>query len=298
MKKHDFLRLLFAAMLLPGAAAAQGLERAAWLAGCWALEGAEPGSVEQWTAPAGGTMLGLSRTVKNGRMVAHEFLQIRERGDGRLVYIARPSGQAEAQFPLASSGEGELLFENPAHDFPQRIAYQRRVDGRLLARIEGRRPGGETRSVDFPMRRADCLAEAGAPPPQRAQGEFEVKMTPQPPAAGGASSPGRMLLDKRFFGGPLEGTSQGQMLAHRSAVQGSAGYVAMELFQGSLAGRRGGFMLQHSGTMTRGAPGLAIGIVPDSGTGELVGIAGTMGIRIEGSKHFYELDYTLPPAKP
>ncbi|QPF76681.1 DUF3224 domain-containing protein [Roseateles sp. DAIF2] len=146
------------------------------------------------------------------------------------------------------------------------------------------------------MRRADCLAEAGAPPPQRAQGEFEVKMTPQS-VAGGTPSPDRMLLDKRFFGGPLEGTSQGQMLAHRSAVQGSAGYVAMERFQGSLGGRRGSFVLQHSGTMTRGAPGLAIGIVPDSGTAELAGITGTMGIRIEGGKHFYELDYTLPALK-
>jgi hypothetical protein len=151
-------RLLCIALLLAGPAAmAQGLERAAWLAGCWALEGAEPGSLEHWTAPAGGAMLGLARTIKNGRMVAHEFLQIRERSDGRLIYIARPHKQAEAQFPLLDgSGPDELLFENLAHDFPQRIRYQRLDETRLLARIEGRRGGGELRVVDFPLRRVPC----------------------------------------------------------------------------------------------------------------------------------------------
>lgn len=290
--KHAPLLIFLAVLAGASAARAQGLEQAAWLAGCWQLEGSEPGSVEQWMAPAGGAMLGMARTVKNARLSAYEFLQIRERAGGQLVYVAKPSGQAETEFPLLRAAAGELLFENPAHDFPQRIGYKRQLDGRLLARIEGRRANGETRGVDFPMRRADCGVLAAAT--QRVQGEFEIKMQPQP--SGEPQAPGRMLLDKRFSGA-LEGVSQGQMLALRTATEGSAGYVAMELFKGSLAGRRGSFVLQHSGTMNRGAPALTVTVVPDSGTEELQGLAGTMGVRIEGGKHYYDFDYSLP-AKP
>lgn len=282
--------LALGAALACSPARAQGLEQAAWLAGCWQLEGGEPGSVEQWMAPAGGAMLGMARTVRNARLSAYEFLQIRERSGGQLVYVAKPSGQAEAEFPLVRAAAGELLFENPAHDFPQRIVYQRRADGRLLARIEGRRAQGEMRGVDFPMRRADCAATAAVT--LRVQGEFEVKMQPQPPG-GEPQAPARMVLDKRFSG-PLEGVSQGQMLALRTATEGSAGYVAMELFKGTLAGRRGSFVLQHSGTMNRGVPALTVSVVPDSGTEELQGLAGAMGVRIEGGRHYYDFDYSLP----
>jgi hypothetical protein len=123
-----------------------------------------------------------------------------------------------------------------------------------------------------------------------ATGTFEVKMSPQP--SEDQSSPiGRMRLDKQFQG-DLEGSSQGQMLAVGTEVEGSAGYVAMEKVTGSLNGRRGTFVLQHSGLMNRGAPQLAISVVPDSGTDELKGLAGTMMIIIaEG--HSYEFDYTL-----
>jgi hypothetical protein len=127
-----------------------------------------------------------------------------------------------------------------------------------------------------------------------ASGTFEVKMTPLPPEENvGDPTVGRMSLDKRFHG-DLEGTSKGQMLAVRSAVDGSAGYVAMERVTGTLAGRTGTFALQHSGTMNRGAPTLLISVVPDSGTGGLVGIAGTLDIIIADGKHSYAFEYTLP----
>lgn len=84
------------------------------------------------------------------------------------------------------------------------------------------------------------------------------------------------------------------MLAHVSAVRGSAGYVAVERITGTLEGREGSFVVQHSGLMDRGAPTLVIHVVPDSGTGALAGLAGRMGIRIEGGRHFYDFDYTLP----
>lgn len=126
---------------------------------------------------------------------------------------------------------------------------------------------------------------------KHASGEFEVKMNPQ---ADGNGEPtvGRMSLDKRFHG-DLEATSKGQMLAVMTDVQGSAGYVAMERVNGKLDGRSGTFALQHSGTMTRGTPQLVITVVPDSGTGELAGLIGTMTIKIADGKHFYEFDYTL-----
>src|SRR5580704_6440683 len=118
-------------------------------------------------------------------------------------------------------------------------------------------------------------------------------MTPQAPDdEGGGAALGRMLIDKDFHG-DLEGTSQGQMLAHSTAVEGSAGYVAMEVVDGKLAGRKGTFVLQHSGTMAHGSQQLSVSVVPDSGTGQLVGLAGSMTIVIADGKHSYEFDYTL-----
>jgi hypothetical protein len=102
-----------------------------------------------------------------------------------------------------------------------------------------------------------------------------------------------MILDKQFHG-DLVATSKGQMLSAGTAVQGSAGYVAIEQVSGTLHGRSGTFVLQHLGTMTRGAPQLLIRVVPDSGTGELTGLAGTMTIQIVERKHSYEFEYTLP----
>jgi hypothetical protein len=146
-------------------------------------------------------------------------------------------------------------------------------------------------------------AQAGSPAPgathresvvtNHASRTFEVKVTPQAPDENGESSVGRLSLDKQFHG-DLEGTSKGQMLAVRSDVEGSAGYVAMERVTGTLAGRTGTFALQHYGIMNRGAPTLTISVVPDSGTGQLAGLAGTMTINIVEGKHLYELEYTLP----
>ena len=130
--------------------------------------------------------------------------------------------------------------------------------------------------------------------PEHAAGPFDVKITPQPPEENvGDASVGRMALDKQFHG-DLEAASKGQMLSTTGDVKGSAGYVAMERVSGTLRGRKGTFALQHTGTMTRGTPSLTITVVPDSGTGELVGLAGTMEIHIVEGKHSYDFSYTLP----
>jgi hypothetical protein len=128
----------------------------------------------------------------------------------------------------------------------------------------------------------------------RATGTFQVKLDPQPADdyADGAML-GRLTIDKQFHG-DLEGTSRGQMLSGMTGTKGSAGYVAIERVTGTLAGRRGTFVLQHSGTMSRGAQQLTITVVPDSGTDELTGLTGTMAIIIADGKHSYEFDYELP----
>ena len=130
--------------------------------------------------------------------------------------------------------------------------------------------------------------------PARATGPFDVKVTPQPADeyADGATV-GRLTLDKTFHG-DLEATSRGQMLTGMSSVKGSAGYVAIERVTGTLAGKRGSFILQHTGTMDRGTPQLVITVVPDSGTDDLVDLRGTMTIDVAaGGAHSYGFDYTL-----
>ncbi len=133
--------------------------------------------------------------------------------------------------------------------------------------------------------------QAGSLVTTTARGTFDVTLTPQP-AAPGDGGIGRMALDKQFHG-DLAGTSQGAMLAAMTAVSGSAGYVAMERVTGTLDGRRGTFVLQHSGTMDRGTQQLSLTVVPDSGTDQLAGLAGTMTITIAGGVHSYALDYTI-----
>ena len=129
-----------------------------------------------------------------------------------------------------------------------------------------------------------------------ASGTFEVKLIPQPPEdKADGSTLGRMSIDKQFHG-DLEGASKGQMLSAMTDVKGSAGYVAIERVTGKLNGRSGSFVLQHSGSATRGATQLSVTVVPDSGTGQLVGLAGTMTITIADGKHSYDLEYTLTAA--
>ncbi len=131
----------------------------------------------------------------------------------------------------------------------------------------------------------------------RVTGAFEVKLAPQPAEPGDASGLGRMTIDKRFQG-DLDATSRGQMLAFVTSVKGSAGYVAMEHVTGSLAGRRGSFVLQHNGTMNRSTPSLTVSVVPDSGTDGLAGLTGAMTITIIDGAHSYSFDYSLPAPAP
>jgi hypothetical protein len=154
------LTVLFAALATPGMAQSVGsTSDLAFLTGCWKFEAKGRTVEEHWTAPAGGSLLGVSRTVVNHKTTEFEFLQIRDLPEG-LTYIAKPSNQPEAKFVATSRTATEVVFENPAHDFPQRIRY--RVNGdTLTARIEGTM-NGKARGIDFPYSR--CKPEApGAP---------------------------------------------------------------------------------------------------------------------------------------
>ena len=129
---------------------------------------------------------------------------------------------------------------------------------------------------------------------QQIRGSFDVKLQPQAPAPSIAEAHlGRQTIDKQFHG-ELEAHSLGEMLAAMTEVKGSAGYVAIERVNGTLQGKRGSFVLMHTGVMDRGTPQLTIQVVPDSATDELVGLKGTMQIEIKDGKHFYVFDFSLP----
>jgi VWFA-related protein len=200
-----------------------------------------------------------------------------------LGFYPSPSGQAGSVRKL-----GLLLKNNESIDRMMpgaflRFRTQYRVPGPASAKPQAESP---------PLNSAQSVQKQTIVP-QRASGTFEVNLVPLPPDDK-VTDPtlSRMSFDKQFHGG-LEGTSKGQMVAVGTDVRGSAGYVAIERVTGTLQGRTGTFALQHSGTMTRGAPSLTITVVPDSGTGELVGLTGRMTINIVDGKHFYEFEYAL-----
>jgi expansin (peptidoglycan-binding protein) len=128
----------------------------------------------------------------------------------------------------------------------------------------------------------------------QAQGTFDVTTAPlAADDATAATSISRYSLDK-VYRGDLEGASAGEMLAAGNPATGTAGYVAMEQVTGSLHGMHGSFALQHFGTMEQGKFEINVKVVPGSGTAQLAGIAGVLTILIEGKKHSYSMEYTLP----
>jgi hypothetical protein len=143
------------------------------------------------------------------------------------------------------------------------------------------------------VRRTPAPAAARKDRAMRATGTFDVEIKPLDFHSAAEPSLGRMAIAKQLHG-ELTGTSVGEMLTAGTDTKGSGAYVAVERVTGTLGGRTGSFAMHHVGIMTRGAPSLTIHVVPDSGTGQLTGIAGTFTIKNDAGKHSYELDYTLP----
>jgi hypothetical protein len=153
------VRSVIVAGLLAGAwpmlASAQTtIDHGVWLQGCWQLTSGDRIVEEHWTSPKAGAMLGSGRTIRAGKLVEHEFVLLAER-DGRLAYQAHPSGQPSTTFSSKETDETSVVFEDPAHDFPQRVGYRRVAADQLLAWIEGT-VSGKPRRVEFPYRRIDC----------------------------------------------------------------------------------------------------------------------------------------------
>lgn len=143
------LALILAAQL--AAAPPATIEQMAWLTGCWTLARPDEVVEEQWMAPGGGVMLGMGRTLRGGQLREYEFTRIVETG-GSLAYVAQPSGQATATFALKSLSATEAVFENAAHDFPQRVIYRQLGPDAVTGRIEGE-IAGQAKGVDFPYKR-------------------------------------------------------------------------------------------------------------------------------------------------
>lgn len=150
MLPHFFLTLL----LLLGPRQTDGIARVGWLQGCWHNSSAQRIIEEQWTAPRGRSMLGVGRTLRGDSLVEYELVVVRERA-GVLTYQAHPSGQASALFTAQTVSDSMVVFENAAHDFPQRVGYRRVGSDSLLAWIEGSLQGTDRRIV-FPYARARC----------------------------------------------------------------------------------------------------------------------------------------------
>jgi hypothetical protein len=155
MKTHVAATSITLLLTLPALAGDTSVAGMSWMSGCWASTGGERGSGEQWTAPAGRSMLGMSRTVRDGATVAFEFLRITEDENGKVFLVALPSGQQSTTFALLSQSDNEAVFENPEHDFPQRVIYRLMPGNLLVGRIEGT-VNGTARNVDFPMKKTDC----------------------------------------------------------------------------------------------------------------------------------------------
>ncbi len=125
-----------------------------WMTGCWEGQSGKRQIEEHWTKPLGQSLLGMSRTVSGGKTIAYEFMRIHQEEAG-VVFTAQPSGQKEASFRMVRSSGKEVVFENPDHDFPQRIMYRKDSLGGLVGRIEGKSNGKE-RGMDFPMKKTKC----------------------------------------------------------------------------------------------------------------------------------------------
>ena len=166
MRTFNEIALLAAAALalaLPFTVAAQeaSVDQLSWLAGCWTTENAEAGSGEQWMPAAGGALLGMSRTVRGGKMAGYEFMRIAP-ADGKLVFHAQPAGKPADSFAAIKFTSNEVVFENLQHEFPQRVIYRLEAPDKLKASIEGTR-NGALRVIPYPMTRVSCDSLLKAP---------------------------------------------------------------------------------------------------------------------------------------
>lgn len=156
-----FIAVIFAVCGNLWAGDSPRIEQLGWFAGCWAFERGGERYEEVWLPPAGDGAIGMARTLKGGKTINHEFTQLAVGNDGGIAYVANPSGQTRATFPLLKLDGTRAVFENPQHDFPSRVIYAYTAPDRLDARIEGTLKG-RPQATDYPFRRVPC---PGVQPP-------------------------------------------------------------------------------------------------------------------------------------
>jgi len=154
--KRVFLLLVMLVTASTAGAQTTSIKDVAWLQGCWELRDGDRVVEERWMLPRAGSMLGVGRTTRGEKLIEHEFVLLTER-DGRLAYEAHPSGQATATFMSKPISGREVVFEDPTHDFPQRVGYRSTGPGQLLAWVEGT-SGGRARRIEFAYRIVNCVA--------------------------------------------------------------------------------------------------------------------------------------------
>jgi len=157
--KLKFLSVIFIALFCPNVFAQDGkpvIESFSWLTGCWVNADKGPEVTEQWSPPAGGMMMGMGRTVKDGKVATYEFMRIYQEANGDIFFAAKLPKQEEVVFKLRLAWNEVFTFENLQHDFPQRVTYKHGYkDGEFTGRIEGKKDGKEI-GFDFPMKRTGC----------------------------------------------------------------------------------------------------------------------------------------------
>ena len=256
-----------------------------------------------WDVQVKGTTVGRNEVTleQDGCLIVEHWTALRGREKGssfnyydvadkkwHQLYIAN-NGNARSFPPIAGgvkNGAMVLINDEDPNEV-SRWTWSPLPGGRVRQMAEQSKDGGKNWTTTWDSIYVKRMSH-------HATGSFDVNLTPQKPdnEVSQAANLGRMAIDKQFRG-DLEASSKGEMLSAMSDVKGSAGYVALERVTGTLAGKKGSFVLQHSGTMDRGSPSLTVSVVPDSGTDELKGLSGTMKIIIEGAKHSYDFEYSL-----
>ena len=150
-----FMAIVLLASSYSNAGQITSVEKLGFISGCWVLDDGKERTEESWMKPGGQSMIGMSRTVAGGKTVFVEYVQIKEL-NGKLAYIVSLGlGVKPVAFKMIKSTDNEVVFENPEHDFPQRIIYRRDSADALFARIEGQEKGVD-KGIDFPYRRTKC----------------------------------------------------------------------------------------------------------------------------------------------
>ena len=141
MLKPSYRTLCFASLLVANSSLAAEVTELEWMSGCWSLEGGEAGSGEMWTRPMGNMLFGIGHITGDGVVNFYEYMRIEKRASGELYLVAQPSNQSGGEFKMTEMEQRRVVFENPAHDFPQRITYWIESEGIMKAKVEAQEAG-------------------------------------------------------------------------------------------------------------------------------------------------------------